>query len=245
MHKTDSPVPGEPESRDAGPDGKPAHGHDLSDEDVNAFFEPGGWDERYSAEEQVWSGNPNAQLVAEASGLAPGTALDVGCGEGGDVVWLARNGWRVTGADFSSTGLARAARHAEQAGVADRVDWWQVDARDFTAEGRSYDLVTTHFLHPPEGGMLDVARRLCEAVAPGGRLLVVGHAPTPELADRIPPRQRRAMFFAEELLPALTDDFEVIVAEQRPRTMTRAGETLGVADATLVARRRPSDTDRS
>ena len=156
MHKTDSPVPGEPESRDAGPDGKPAHGHDLSDEDVNAFFEPGGWDERYSAEEQVWSGNPNAQLVAEASGLAPGTALDVGCGEGGDVVWLARNGWRVTGADFSSTGLARAARHAEQAGVADRVDWWQVDARDFTAEGRSYDLVTTHFLHPPEGGMLDV-----------------------------------------------------------------------------------------
>ena len=83
--------------------------------------------------ESIWSGNPNAQLVAEASRLTPGTALDVGCGEGGDVIWLARQGWRVTGADFSAKGLARAARHAEEAGVADRIDWWQVDARTFAA----------------------------------------------------------------------------------------------------------------
>ena len=64
------------------------------------------------------------------------------------------------------------------AGVADRTDWWQVDARTFAADGRSFDLVTTHFLHPPDGGMVEVAGRLAEAVAPGGHLLVVGHAPS-------------------------------------------------------------------
>ncbi len=103
------------------------------------MFEPLSWNERYSREEKIWSGNPNAQLVAEVSGLIAGSALDVGCGEGGDVIWLASQG----GADFSANGLDRAARHAEQAGVAELTDWWQVDARSCAAGGRSYDLVTT------------------------------------------------------------------------------------------------------
>ncbi len=201
------------------------------------MFEPPAWEERYSGESSVWSGNPNAQLVAEASRLTPGTALDVGCGEGGDVVWLAQQGWTVTGADFSANGLARAARHAEEAGVADRVDWWRVDARTFAAGARSYDLVTTHFLHPPDGGMVDVTRRLAGAVAPGGHLLVVGHAPSAAFTQ-LSDSHRRAMFLAEELVPALPEDFEVLAAEQRPRTTTRDGVTHDVHDATLLARRR-------
>ena len=213
------------------------HGHRHSEADAAAMFEAPAWEERYSGEQKVWSGNPNAQLVAEASRLTPGMALDVGCGEGGDVIWLAKQGWRVTGADFSANGLARAARHAEEAGVADRTDWWQVDARTFTAEGRSYDLVTTHFLHPPGGGMLDVTRRLSAAVAPGGHLLVVGHAPS-ETHTHLSATHRAAMFLAEDLLPALPDDFEVLVVEQRPRTVQRDGVTLDVHDSTLLARRR-------
>ena len=207
-----------------------------ADDATPEYFEPEAWEERYSGEQKVWSGNPNAQLVAEASRLSPGTALDVGCGEGGDVIWLARQGWRVTGADFSANGLARAARHAEEAGVADRTDWWQVDARTFAADGRSFDLVTTHFLHPPDGGMVDVTRRLAEAVAPGGHLLVVGHAPS-EAFTHLSASHRNAMFLAEELLPGLPDDLEVLVVEQRPRTMTRDGATLDVHDSTLLARR--------
>jgi SAM-dependent methyltransferase len=199
-------------------------------------FEPPAWDARYAGAQSVWSGNANAQLVAEASRLTPGTALDVGCGEGGDVIWLAQQGWRVTGADFSANGLERAARHAEEAGVADRVDWWQVDARSFAADGRSYDLVTTHFLHPPDSGMVDVTRRLCEAVAAGGHLLVVGHAPGAAFTH-LSEGHRRAMWLAEDLLPALGDDIEPLVVEQRPRTVTRDGRTMEVEDATLLARR--------
>ncbi|RWZ51463.1 class I SAM-dependent methyltransferase [Labedella phragmitis] len=202
------------------------------------MFEPDAWQDRYSGDGTIWSGNPNAQLVAEASRFTPGTALDVGCGEGGDVIWLARQGWTVTGADFSANGLARAARHADEAGVTDRVQWWQVDARSFDPDGLTYDLVTTHFLHPPDGGMVDVTRRLAGAVAPGGHLLVVGHAPS-AVFTQLSESHRRAMFLAEELVPALPAEFEVLAAEERPRTMTRDGVTMDVHDATLLARRRP------
>jgi acetyl esterase len=215
------------------PMGAHEHNHDQSTD----MFEPASWEERYSGEEKVWSGNPNAQLVAEASKLTVGTALDVGCGEGGDVIWLAQQGWQVTGADFSANGLARAAHHASEAGVADRTSWWQVDARTFEAEGRAFDLVTTHFLHPPDGGMVEVAGRLAGAVAPGGHLLVVGHAPH-EVFTKLNDSHRKAMFLAEELLPALPEDFEAVVVEQRPRTMTRDGEVVDVDDSTLLARRR-------
>lgn len=200
------------------------------------MFEPSGWEERYAGEEKIWTGNPNPQLVAEVSGLTPGTALDVGCGEGGDATWLARQGWRVTGSDFSANALARAARHADEAGVADRIDWRQMDARTFTADGRTYDLVTTHFLHPPDGGMVEVTKRLCDAVTPGGHLLVVGHAPS-EVFTHLSASQRKAMFVAEDLLPGLAEGFEILVVEQRPRTMTRDGVTVDVHDSTLLARR--------
>jgi 2-polyprenyl-3-methyl-5-hydroxy-6-metoxy-1,4-benzoquinol methylase len=213
------------------------HANHAGSNHETEMFEPHSWDERYSGEEDVWSGAPNPQLVAEASGLTPGSALDVGCGEGGDVIWLARHGWRVTGADFSKKGLTRAARHVEQAGLGDQVDWWQVDARHFAAQGRAYDLVSTHFLHPPEGGMVDVTRRLAEAVAPGGHMLIVGHAPPP---DTLVPRtdsRRKAMFVAEQLLPGLPADFQALVVEQRPRTVTRDAKTFVIHDSTLLASR--------
>jgi 2-polyprenyl-3-methyl-5-hydroxy-6-metoxy-1,4-benzoquinol methylase len=212
------------------------HGHQHAQDDGTEMFEPPAWEERYSGEEQIWSGEPNPQLVAEVSALPPGTALDVGSGEGGDVIWLAQQGWTVTGADFSANGLARAARHAADAGVADRTHWWQVDARTFAAEGRSFDLVTTHFLHPPDGGMAAVTALLAEAVAPGGHLLVVGHAPS-EAFSQLASSHHRAMFVAADLVPSLPDGFEVLVIEQRPRTVVREGVTVDIHDSTLLARR--------
>ncbi|WP_369212340.1 class I SAM-dependent methyltransferase [Streptomyces flavofungini] len=215
-----------------------AHGRSGTQDEqaAAAMFEPAGWDERYAGQERFWSGAANPQLVAAASELRPGTALDVGCGEGGDVVWLAGRGWHVTGADFSAEGLARAARHTEEAGVADHVDWWQVDARTFDSGGRSYDLVTSHYLHAPDGGMVEVTRRLATAVAPGGLLLVVGHAPSHEFT-RLSESHRKAMFLAAELLPALPDDFEPVTVEQRTRTLQRDSGPVEAEDSVLLARR--------
>lgn len=137
------------------------------------------WDERYGGTERIWSGRPNVALVREVTGLAPGTALDLGCGEGGDAIWLAGQGWRVVGTDVSRRALERAAGHAERAGVADRVEWRRHDlAVDFPA-GR-FDLVSAHFLHSPvEMPREEILRSAAAAVAPGGVLLVVGHAGWP------------------------------------------------------------------
>jgi SAM-dependent methyltransferase len=211
-------------------------GEGMTEEEAKVLFEPESWDERYAGAGRTWSGRPNAQLVTEATALSAGTALDVGCGEGGDVVWLAQQGWTVTGADFSDAGLARARTHAEEAGVGDRCDWWRVDAREFDAAGRTWDLVTTHFLHPPEGGMVDVTRRLAAAVAPGGHLLVVAHAPTAAMGG--PSWKVKAMFRAADLLPGLDGTgLELVAAEQRSRRQEREGEVWDLEDSVLVARR--------
>ena len=75
------------------------------------------WEEHYLGHEQVWSGRPNPVLVDVVGSLPPGKVLDLGCGEGGDAVWLAEQGWRVTAADVSATALSRAAERAELKGL--------------------------------------------------------------------------------------------------------------------------------
>ncbi|MFI6595806.1 SAM-dependent methyltransferase [Nonomuraea sp. NPDC050536] len=137
------------------------------------------WDTKYSERDQYWSGEPNASLVREVSGLAPGRALDLGCGEGGDAIWLAVRGWRVTAVDISQVALERAARHAAEAGVAGLIDWQRHDLGDSFPAG-DFDLVTAAFLHSPtELPRERILRRAAEAVAPGGILLIVGHGAVP------------------------------------------------------------------
>ena len=137
------------------------------------------WEQRYRDSEQIWSGNPNPLLVRETAGLHPGRALELGCGEGADAVWMAEQGWQVTGVDISATALTRAAAHAEQAGVADRITWQRHELGVSFPDG-SFDLVNAHFLQSPVALDQDeVLRRAAEAVAPGGTLLIVMHAGWP------------------------------------------------------------------
>ncbi|UJH69989.1 hypothetical protein [Ornithinimicrobium sp. INDO-MA30-4] len=81
----------------------------LVDEDIEQASNVSGnasdWDNRYSSQERVWSGNPNGSVVAETQGLAPGTALEIGAGEGADSIWLAERGWSVTTNDISQVSL--------------------------------------------------------------------------------------------------------------------------------------------
>jgi SAM-dependent methyltransferase len=199
-------------------------------------FERTAWEERYSGD-KVWSGRVNVQLQTEATDMAPGRALDVGCGEGGDALWLAARGWEVTAVDFADAALARVAEHAAAAGVADRVTTRRIDVRTFEPDGETWDLVTSQFVHLPDGGMLDVTRRLGAAVAPGGTLLVVGHDPG-DLATGLRHGHQSFMHTAEELLPALGDQWEIEVCESRPRTQAhpQTGEDIAIADTVLRAR---------
>ena len=133
------------------------------------------WDERYRTTPAMWSGEPNRQLVAEADVLPPRRALEAGCGEGADALWLAGRGWQVTAVDFSATALDRGRRRAQELGLGDRVAWQQADLRTWAPPEHAFDLVTAHYLHLPGARSGPLFGRLAAAVAPGGTLLVVGH----------------------------------------------------------------------
>ena len=137
------------------------------------------WENRYRQNGRSWSGRVNVALEREVGGVAPGTALDLGCGEGGDALWLAHNGWSVTAVDIAPSAIAIGA--AAQ-GQEDDIDWVVADLADWQPP-REYDLVTASFLHSfvdlPRDAIL---RRAATAVAPGGLLLVVGHAGAPHWA---------------------------------------------------------------
>lgn len=144
------------------------------------------WEQHYRGRDQVFSGGANPILVETAGALPPGTVLDLGCGEGGDAIWLARQGWQVTAVDVAATALARAARHAEAAGVAERVAFQQHDLTVSQPTG-SFDLVTAQYLQSPVTFPREqVLRDAAQVVAVGGLLLIVDHASVPpwSWADR-------------------------------------------------------------
>jgi 2-polyprenyl-3-methyl-5-hydroxy-6-metoxy-1,4-benzoquinol methylase len=136
------------------------------------------WEARYADGHTRWSGNVNASLATEVASLTPGTALDVGCGQGGDALWLAARGWTVTATDVAQSALDTGAERAAAAGVAAAITWEQHDLGVSFPAG-TFDLVTTSFLHSPvELPRTAILRRAAAAVAPGGTLLVIGHAPS-------------------------------------------------------------------
>ena len=198
------------------------------------------WDDRYGATERVWSGEPNAVLVQEVADLAPGTALDVGSGEGGDVIWLAARGWRVTAIDVSRVALDRVTARAGAEGVADRVTTRVVDLFADPLPG-GFDLVTAHFMQLPGADRPRLYRAIAGAVAPGGTLLIVGHDPEgmpPEAEHHHPPDMFAT---AEELIVELGDaltGWTIEVAERRGRDAVQPdGRPRFLYDAVLRARR--------
>ncbi|MEZ2390517.1 cyclopropane-fatty-acyl-phospholipid synthase family protein [bacterium RCC_150] len=198
------------------------------------------WDEAYLEKAKRWSGNPNPQLIAEAAGLVPGTALDVGCGEGADAIWLARHGWSVTAVDVSAVALERAAAHAAETGQEERITWVQEDFASWRPR-QKFDLVSAQFLHSPFLSWREALALAAAAVAPGGALLLVGHHPA-GLTPWSPHKDMEDKFFTpEDLVEALTlgsAAWRINVADSRERAVTGPeGQQATTIDSVLRAHR--------
>lgn len=196
------------------------------------------WDGFYAGEGDdapVWSGRPNAVLAEEIAELPPGTALDVGCGEGADAIWLAERGWRVTAVDPSRVALARAASAARAAGV--EVDWVHAGLLRMPGGTGQHDLVSAQYAVLRRSDDAAAMATLLGAVAPGGTLLVVHHetGPThgadhgPDPTDLLTPRA---------VLDHLDDGWVVEFHEVRPRAADLPPDAHLVPDVVLRARRR-------
>ena len=195
------------------------------------------WDERYREMEQVWSGRPNGALVAEAAGLRPGRALDVGCGEGADAVWLAGQGWDVTALDVSQVALDRAAQHAREAGSA--VQWLHSGLVGAPLEPAAFDLVSAQYPALPRTPDDDAERALLAAVAPGGTLLVVHHADIDTEAAKAHGFDPDDYVSPADVATLLDDRWHVEVNERRARHVTGGAGAHHTHDLVLRARHLP------
>jgi SAM-dependent methyltransferase len=203
------------------------------------------WQNRYLDKGRSWSGNVNAALEREVAGVTPGTALDLGSGEGGDALWLARNGWVVTAVDIAPAALAIGAA-AQQPG--DDITWVAADLGQWHPP-TTYDLVTACFLHSTvELPRERILRTAAEAVAPGGLLLIVGHSGLPHWADaeakshhhaeKLPsPDEVLASLFHDNPRLSLAD-WTVLTKDSVEREATAPDGTTGpIVDSVLTLRR--------
>jgi SAM-dependent methyltransferase len=204
-------------------------------------FDAAYWEDRYGSGVGAGKHDPSPSLVAATGGLRPGRALDAGCGVGGDALWLAAQGWHVSAVDISPSALDQGRQAASSAGpaTAERIEWVRADLTQW-APGRTFDLVSSHYVHVP-GPPQALFRRLAEWVAPGGTLLVVGHdAGHGHGHGAEHPHPAAARVRAEQVLTGLAaDQWGIIVAKPRTHTMQRPGGSGSITldDIVVHARR--------
>jgi SAM-dependent methyltransferase len=99
--------------------------------------------------------------------------VDLACGEGRNSIWLAEQGWEVTGVDFSPVGLSKAKRFAEMWGM--KVTWIEAAMEDWTPPQDGFDLVAMLYLQLPQPARSTAISTAASAVAPGGTLVVAAH----------------------------------------------------------------------
>jgi SAM-dependent methyltransferase len=185
----------------------------------------------------MWSGRPNGRLVAEVADVTPGRALDVGCGEGADAIWLARRGWDVTAIDISDVAVARARLAAEQAGAT--VEWVCADALDTSFTACSFDLVSMQYPALPKSSGTAAVQTLLDGLRSGGLLLAVYHDLDDEHREHMKSRGIDPADYvgAVDLVRLLGDDFTVERHAIEPRIDPPPGAPH-IADVVIRARRR-------
>ena len=185
------------------------------------------WDSRYSGTDRVWSAAPNAWVAGAIRTWFTGRALDLGAGEGRHAVWLASLGWQVTAVDFSPVGIERGRRGAQELAV--EVDWVVADVRTWEPPvGVTFDLVLLAYLHLED----DVLAQARDWVAPGGALVVIGHA-LRNLAEGVGGPQDARLLHTEAEYRAAS---EGLVVEHLGEVVRHLPEGDAI-DLALVARR--------
>ena len=126
------------------------------------------WNEVYT-KRQGRAFSHNTFLAERIKGRKPGTALDIGIGEGRNALFLATQGWEVTGFDISDIAVKLAQEAAQQRGV--KLEAFVEDADRFDYGRQRWDLVVGMYMHAV---ITRNAEKIMESLKPGGLLVVEG-----------------------------------------------------------------------
>lgn len=196
------------------------------------------WNERYAAKELVWSAGPNKRFAEEVASLAPGSALDIACGEGRNALYLAEQGWTVTAVDFSDVGVDKGAQIAAKRGVS--VNWIVADVVEATLP-QGFDLVDIMYLHTDPASREIWLPKAIASVAPGGTFLYIGHDPE-NIEKGVGGPQNPEVLPDSAQICALLQGFDIEFADVTDRPVVNdpghSVELHGVALDTVVRARR-------
>jgi 2-polyprenyl-3-methyl-5-hydroxy-6-metoxy-1,4-benzoquinol methylase len=123
------------------------------------------WNRILTSDKPFFNTNPNEFLVQMAKGRKPGTALDVGMGQGRNAIWLAQQGWDVTGFDPADKAVALAEQNAKKLGV--RLHTEIKGEEDFDFGEKRWDLILLSYV-----GAREMPGRIQRALKPGGVVIV-------------------------------------------------------------------------
>jgi SAM-dependent methyltransferase len=123
------------------------------------------WNRILTAPKPMFNTKPNAFLVEMTRGVSPGKALDVGMGQGRNALYLAQQGWTVTGFDPADKAVAAAQAEAKRLGVTMTALVLRDDQFDFGKQ--QWDLIVLSYV-----GARDYVSRVYDSLKPGGRVVV-------------------------------------------------------------------------
>lgn len=199
------------------------------------------WEPRYRDADPGWGREPNARLVAVLPGLAlrPGLAWDLGCGHGGDALWLASLGWHVTATDVSATAVGRVAAAAMDRGLSDRVIAEQHDLSRTLPQGTFHLVYACHFHSPVSLDRDRIIHDAAERIRPGGCLVLIDHASTAPWSWRAGGPEPEFPTPAQTLTGlGPGPGWRAEICERAERVATGPdGQTATVADNIIVLRR--------
>jgi SAM-dependent methyltransferase len=180
------------------------------------------WDARYEAKGALWGAEPNQFLAEIAEVLEPGTALDLGCGQGRNSLWLASRGFEVTGLDLSSVAIEQATAVAAELDL--DASFGSVDLTTWDPAGRVWGLVVLTYLHLSHERRPVVHAAARRAVAPGGRLVVIAHH-LDNLENGVGGPPVPELLFTEQQLAGDFSDLNILRNEKVIRT-TDEGDAI-------------------
>jgi SAM-dependent methyltransferase len=133
------------------------------------------WDDRYSQKEYVYGKEPNDFLVEATPFIPKGRVLCLAEGQGRNAVYLASQGYAVTGVDASAVGLAKAQQLAVDRGV--KIETIVADLSDFKIQPDAWDAIVSIFCHLPPHLRADIHRQSVAGLRSGGVLILEAYTP--------------------------------------------------------------------